>query len=70
MVGFKLNIGDPVILTDVALNSEGSARTGAGYKVTQINEKYVECTHPSLDFGDSFKSMYYGKNDLHLIKKD
>ena len=70
MDGFNLNMGDPVMLVDVALKGEGSARTGTGYKVTQITEKYVECTHDSLDFGDSFKSMYYGKNDLHLIKKD
>lgn len=67
MKGFKLKLGDPVVLNDK--NAQGDIR-GGGYTITAITKNYIECTHKTLAFGQSSKSVYFGKNDLHKIKLD
>lgn len=40
-----------------------------GYVVTDIAKNFVECTNKAMAAHQKDRTVYYGRNDLHLITK-
>lgn len=68
LVTEDLKVGDKVVLDDVFTGKTADKQSGVGYKVTAVTERYVECRN-DLDKTLNNRTKYYGRNDLHLIRK-